>query len=262
MKLSIVILNYNTPKLIKYLLKNIQGLGLAVDYEIILVDNGGNKNLSTDLNSLDLPIKFLTCPNHGFAHGNNMGIRKAQGEYVLILNPDIYLQPGTIESMLKFMDEHQQVGVIGPKLMYPNGDYQYSCSRWPDWHLPFYRRSGLNKTSAGQAWLNNYLYLDYDHEQPRQVDWLFGACLLVRQKAIQEVGQFDERFFMYFEDLDWCRRFHEKKWQVWYYPLAQVIHFHHRDSADKSGIKGLFTKLGRVHMVSWFKYMWKWRSKK
>ncbi len=259
MKLSIIILNYNTAKLIKYLLQNLESLALPFAYEVILVDNSPRRDLAQIEFLSELPYRLLFCSNHGYAHGNNFGIKAAQGEYVLILNPDIYLPVGELEKMLAFMAEHEEIGILGPKLLYPNGDYQYSCSRFPDWHLPFYRRSVLGKTRAGKNWLSHYLYFDYDHQRPRAVDWLFGACLLVRKKAIEAVGGLDEKFFMYFEDLDWCRRFHRAGWQVWYYPLSAVIHFHHRDSADKSGLRGLFTKLGRAHMVSWFKYMWKWR---
>ena len=103
--------------------------------------------------------------------------------------------------------------------------------------------------------------LDYDHQNTIKVDWLFGACLMVRQDAVNEIGLLDERFFMYFEDCDWCRRFWQKDWQVVYFAAAQVTHFHHRDSAGKSGIMGVFSKMGRIHLSSWFKYLWKWRNK-
>lgn len=262
MKLSIIILNYNTPKLIKYLLKNILSLKLPFEYEIIVVDNGANKQLKDELKSYSPYLKMFAIANQGYAHGNNFGISKASGQYILILNPDIYIRPKSIERLVEFMEKNKRAGMVGPKLLYPNGEYQYSCTRYPDWRLPFYRRSRLGRTKAGQQWLKKYLYMDYDHESPKQVDWLFGACFLIRKSAIDEVGLLDQRYFLYFEDLDWCRRFWQKNWPVWYYPQAQVIHFHHRDSADKSGLKGIFSKLGRIHLISWFKYMWKWRKVK
>ncbi|MFW0837771.1 MAG: glycosyltransferase family 2 protein [Candidatus Komeilibacteria bacterium] len=260
MRLSILILNHNTPKLIKYLLKNINQLNLQFPYEIIVVDNGKKNVLRNELNTQLANITLLEVPNHGFAAGNNAGLGVAQGEYILFLNPDIYIEPNNIEKMLKFMDEHQQVGLLGPQLLYPSGQYQESCLAYPDWRLPFYRRSFLAHSQAGKKWLRHYLLRDYDHKTARPVDWLFGASWLVRQKAITEVGKLDEVYFMYFEDLDWCRRFWQVGWQVWYFPEAKVIHFHHRDSAEKQGWHGLFTKLGRVHLVSWFKYIKKWHS--
>lgn len=260
MKLSIIILNHNSAKLVKYLLKNIADLKIAAQYEIIIVDNSPKHDLKNEIKSYLPYIKLHEIQNRGYANGNNIGIKEAQGEYILILNPDLYFQNNSIEQMIEFMDQHPKVGIIGPKLIYPNGKYQHSCTRYPDWHLPLYRRTKLGKTQKGEEWLSNYLMLDYDHKVNRKVDWLFGACLLVRKDAVKEVGLLDEKYFMYFEDCDWCRRFWKKDWQVVYYPEAELTHFHHRDSADKKGIMGVFSKMGRVHLSSWFKYLWKWRK--
>ncbi|OIO45513.1 MAG: hypothetical protein AUJ28_04135 [Parcubacteria group bacterium CG1_02_37_51] len=261
MKLSIIILNHNSAKLVKYLLKNIADLKFSMQYEIIVVDNSPQHELKEELRSYLPYIELIEIPNKGYANGNNMGIKKAQGEYILILNPDLYFKDNAIEKMIVYLDDHPNVGIIGPKLLYPNGHYQHSCTSFPNWRLPLYRRTKLGQTKKGKAWLQKYLMLDYDHQNTIKVDWLFGACLMVRQDAVNEIGLLDERFFMYFEDCDWCRRFWQKDWQVVYFAAAQVTHFHHRDSAGKSGIMGVFSKMGRIHLSSWFKYLWKWRNK-
>ncbi|MCR4280502.1 MAG: glycosyltransferase family 2 protein [Candidatus Komeilibacteria bacterium] len=260
MKLSVIILNHNTPRLVKYLLDNIEVQKPTFDYELIIIDNGPRHGLR-DLIKEKIPyLKYKAVPNKGYSAGNNQGLKEATGEYVLIVNPDIYFLPDTFQRLVEYMDAQPAIGMLGPKLIYPSGEYQYSCLRYPDWRLPFYRRSFLGRTKAGERWLRHYLMQDYDHMTPRSVNWLFGACLLVRRQALEEVGLLDENFFMYFEDLDWCRRFWQKGWEVHYYPKVEVIHFHHRDSADRQGLKGLLTKLGRVHLVSWFKYMLKYKN--
>lgn len=257
-KVSVIILNFNTPKLVKYLLNNYLSLDKQFSWEIIVINNGPHDLFIKEIGQYKNDVRLLSMPNKGYAAGNNLGIKSAQGEYILIMNPDLYWQSGEIEKMIAYLDDNQQVGMIGPKLIYANGDLQYSCLRYPDWHLPFYRRSVLGKSKAGQQWLKNYQMLEYNHQQPQAVDWLFGACLMVRKSAISQVGLLDENYFMYFEDLDWCRRFNQANWQVHYVPTAQVIHFHHRDSADRNGFSGLTTKLGRIHLHSWFKYIKKW----
>ncbi|PIZ98648.1 MAG: hypothetical protein COX77_03925 [Candidatus Komeilibacteria bacterium CG_4_10_14_0_2_um_filter_37_10] len=257
-KLSIIILNYNTPKLVKYLLTNFFDLKKNFSYEVIVINNGEKTKFLEEIRAFRNSIKVREIPNHGYAAGNNTGMRAASGEYVMIMNPDLYWHDGEIEKMIDYLDQHTEVGILGPKLIYPSQEVQYSCLRYPDWHLPFYRRSKLSQTTRAQKWLDHYLLKDYNHQTARAVDWLFGACLLVRQRAIAQVGLLDEQYFMYFEDLDWCRRFNNASWQVHYLPTAQVIHFHHRDSADKIGFFGFFTKLGRIHFYSWLKYLRKW----
>lgn len=261
MKLSIIILNHNSAKLVKNLVASLVSMELPWPYEIILIDNGGGGLLAKEVKGYSNHIKLYEVENNGYAHGNNYGIRKATGEYILILNPDIYINAEAIIKLVDFIDANEAIGMVGPKLLNADGNYQHSCTTYPDWHLPFYRRTRLGKTKKGQAWLNKYLYLDYDHNTPQEVDALFGACWLIRHKAIDEVGLLDERYFLYFEDLDWCRQFKNKNWQVWYYPKAEIVHFHHRNSADKKGVAGAFTKLGRVHLISWLRYLWKWRNR-
>lgn len=261
MKLSIIILNHNSPKLVRNLLATLIAMEFPWQYEIIVVDNGEPEVLAKEIKASSSHVKLYEITNNGYANGNNYGIRKSKGEHVLILNPDIYVKQDAIIKLVEFIDANSKIGMVGPKLLNADGSYQNSCTRYPDWYLPFYRRTGLGNTARGKKWLGNYLYLDYDHKEAKEVEALFGACWLIRRQAIDEVGWLDERYFLYFEDLDWCRQFRNKGWQIWYYPLSEVIHFHHRDSADKKSVAGVLTKLGRVHLISWFKYLRKWRNK-
>lgn len=259
MDLSIIILNYKTLGLIKNCLKAIKDLSLPYNYEIIVVDNNSNDGSVEFLKEHYFDIKLIESKeNLGFSKGNNLGIKESQGKYILILNPDILILSKAVEKMFQFMEDHAQAGLIGPKLLNPDGSLQYSCSRWPDWRLPFYRRTFLTKTGKGKKWVDDYLMKDWNHRSNKKVDWLYGACLMVRRKAKEEVGLLDERYFMYMEDLDWCRRFWQKDWAVWYLAEAEVIHYHQRESAIGTGFLGVFKKSGRVHLQSWLKYYLKW----
>jgi len=249
--------------LVKNCLKAIRDLKLPWPHEIIVVDNNSADGSVEFLRDNFFGIKIIESKkNVGFSGGNNLGIKQAQGKYLLILNPDILILNDAVEKMYNFLESNPSVGICGPKLINPDGSLQYSCSRWPDWQLPFYRRTFLSKTKKGLAWADRYLMKDWDHLANRKVDWLYGACLMVRKEAIDQVGLLDERYFMYMEDLDWCRRFWQKKWEVWYLAEAKVIHYHQRDSALGAGLRGLLKKSGRIHLKSWLKYYSKWRGQR
>jgi len=259
MDLSIIILNYKTLGLVKNCLKAIEDLALPYQYEIIVVDNNSGDDSVEYLREHYLNVKLIeSSKNLGFAGGNNLGLKKASGKYILILNPDILILSTAVQTMFDFMARSPKVGLCGPKLKNPDDSLQYSCSRWPDWRLPFYRRTFLGRTKKGKLWTDNYLMKDWNHNSNKKVDALYFACVLVRKSAINEVGLLDERYFMYMEDLDWCRRFWQKNWEVWYVAEAEAVHYHQRESAVGRGVKGIFRKAGRVHMQSWIRYYFKW----
>lgn len=261
MDLSIIILNYKTSGLVQNCLRAVYDLNLPYQYEIIVVDNNSQDGSAEFLKERFFNIKLIESPrNLGFAGGNNLGIKKAQGRYILILNPDILILSDALKVMYEFMEKNERAGICGPKLINPDVSLQYSCTRRPDWRLPFYRRTFLGRTKKGRRWVDNYLMRDWDHSSSKVVDSLYFACVMIRKKAINEVGLLDERYFMYLEDLDWCRRFKLAGWDVWYIAEAQVIHYHQRESAIGTGIMGLLKKSGRVHLKSWIKYYFKWRG--
>lgn len=262
MDISIVILNYKSAGLVKNCLKSLEELRLPYEYEVILVDNNSQDGSAEYFKNNFFNYQLVASgKNLGFAGGNNLGIRKARGQFILLLNPDIVIFSDAVKRMMDFMKNHPQVGLLGPKLVNPDGTLQYSSSFFPDWRLPFYRRTFLGDTAKGRVWIDHYLMKDWDHASNRSVDWLYGACLFIRKEAIDQVGLLDERYFMYMEDMDWCRRFWLKKWEVWYLAEASVIHYHQRESALGGGLAGLFKKSGRVHLTSWLKYYLKWKKR-
>ncbi len=260
MDLSIIILNYKTPGLLKYCLKGIARTAPALSYEIIVVDNASHDG-SVEMLRQEFPqIRLIESPrNCGFAAGNNLGLTASQGDYVMIMNPDIVVTQGALETMINFLASHKEVGLIGPQLLNPDKSIQYSCARFPTLLTPFYRRTPLGRSARGKKALEYYLMSHTDHLKIQEVDWLLGACLMTRASNLNTVGLLDERFFLYFEDTDLCRRFWEHHLKVVYVATARMFHYHRRISADDSIFKALLKAPIRAHIASSIRYFWKYR---
>src|SRR5262249_11747833 len=145
--------------------------------------------------------------NVGFARAANQGIARARGRHVLCLNPDSIVHEGALAIMTGYLDAHPGVGAVGPRLLESDGSLQYSCRRFPGSLTSFLGRYAvLTRLLPGNAATRDYLYLDWDHRSVREVDWLSGACLMVRREVLASVGGFDPEYFLFVEDMDWCRR--------------------------------------------------------
>lgn len=252
MDLSFLILNYKTKGLTRNLVKNIVELKLPYQYEIIVGDNSndGTGEMLAELYG-DLPnLKFFSFPNRGYGEGNNQLARHATGKYLLISNPDIHILPGTIEKLYQYLEAHSEAALISPQLIYGNGKVQQSCFRYYKKFTPAYRRTFLGKTSRGQKDLERFLMKDVDLTQPQNVDWLMGSFWMVRRAVFEELNGFDEGYLMYFEDTDFCHRLHDKNYQVIYYPLAQAVHLHAKESDRGSLWKNLTNRLTWIHIKS------------
>ncbi len=261
MVLSIIILNYKTRNLTKELLKNLLSLNLPFEHEIIVVDNASADGLDAIVKEKFDKVKFIQSKiNGGFAYGNNLGIRQASGKYIMICNPDLAILTDAFQRMVSYMENHPIVGLAGPRLINADQSIQYSCTDFPDWHLPIYRRTLFSESESGKIWLDKYLLKNLDHRKNFFVPALFGACLIARKSAIDQVGLLDERFFMYMEDLDWSRRFWEKGFKVAYVGEAEVIHLHRRQSAADNLPKSFFSRSARHHIISFIKYLVKYKG--
>jgi N-acetylglucosaminyl-diphospho-decaprenol L-rhamnosyltransferase len=258
---SIIIVNYRTRGLVKQCLKSIRRVGLAPTYEIFVVDNDGAETMRTMLREEFPEVKgIIMKKNVGFAAANNAAMREAKGRYIFILNPDTELLPGAIEKMLLAMEQNPDIGILAPKLVHPDRSPQESVHRFPSPMVPIFRRTPLGRLAKAKAELDRYFLRDAKKDQPMEVDWAVGAALFVRRSAIEKVGMFDERYFLYFEDTDWARRFWEQGWKVVYWPLAEVLHYHRRESADGAWFTGLLNRVTRYHIASAVKYFLKWKG--
>lgn len=264
MDLSIIILNYKSKGDALNCIKSIKESDLGVlKYEIIVVDNG-SEDVIGDILSWQYPeIIFIdNKANIGMGAGNNVGLRRATGRYLVIMNPDTLVFENSFQKLFEYLEKNRSAGVVGPKQLNPDKSVQNSCYRWPGVLTPFYRRTLLKKSRLARKELDRYLMADFDHNHEREVDWLLGSFLFCRRTALQAVGFFDERYFLYFEDTDLCREFREKKWEVIYYPKVSIIHNHRRQSAQIAWYKFLTNKATRCHIISWIKYLKKWGFKR
>lgn len=260
--LSVVMVNYNSALLTKASVQSVQETlaGSGIQYEIFVFDNASADD-SVEVLAADIPgIHWMASQvNLGFGRAVNIAIRRTEGRYVLLLNPDVIALPGAIKALLDFADRHPRAAVVAGRLYNPNGTVQASA---PSFYTPLtvlYRRTLLGQLPWARRYLNRVLTAGTRGDKPRQVDWVLGACMLVRRRAIEEVGSMDPRFFLYFEDMDWCRRFWSRGWEVWYVPAARFTHYHKRESAQERGLRAFFNPLARVHIASGVKYFWKYR---
>ena len=260
MDLSIIIVNYNTAEKLVRCLDSISRSDLAgIETEIVIVDNHSTEPLP-NIGLPGLRVATVANPaNVGMGAGNNVGILRSKGEYVLVLNPDTELAPDAIRRMISHLKLHTAVGVVGPKLLYPDGTLQPSCFRFPGLFLPLLRRTFFGRIARER--LDRFMMADCDLSATRNVDWLMGSCLMVPRRVLDRVGLFDERFFMYFEDTDLCRRINAAGLAATYLPSAVVTHHHGRASAKERWFLSPFiNKMSRIHIASWLKYLWKWRG--
>lgn len=261
MDVSIVIVNYRSRSKTVSCLRSIFSSDLnGITYETIVVDNSEIDDIGTDLCQEFPDVRFLRSrKNAGMGAGNNFGFRKATGNFFLVLNPDTLVRPDAIRILYQHLRDRDDIGIAGPKLLNPDGSIQYSCFRFPKAYTPILRRTFLGRFATRH--LAQYLMADFDHATEQNVDWMLGSCLMIRASFFRSVGGFDERFFMYFEDTDLCRRAWRNGYRVVYLPHASVIHDHARGSAREHWLIAPFTsRLAREHIRSWIHYLFKWHS--
>ncbi|MBI4319513.1 MAG: glycosyltransferase family 2 protein [Chloroflexi bacterium] len=239
-ELSIVIVSWNVKDLLRACLESLRAQwpfgepDAAGRAEVFVVDNASGDSTSTML-ALEFPwAKLIANPqNVGFTKANNQAIIQSSGRYVLLLNPDTEVLPGGLERMAGFMDLHPDVGMLGPQLLFPDGTVQSSRRRFPTMVTALIESTVLQRWLPNHPSLNAYYVADRSNDEVQEVDWVVGACLLVRREVIEQVGILDQRFFMYSEELDWCYRAKRASWKVMYLPEAKVVH-HEARSSDQN----------------------------
>jgi len=194
--------------------------------ETFVVDNA-SRDGSADMVATEFPwVRLIRSErNCGYAHANNVALRKARGKRVLLLNPDTELPGTALTDLMKHLDEHPEVGAVGPKLVRADGSLDLACRRsFPSPEIAFYRLLGLSRLFPHSPRFGRYNLTYLDHDVEADVDSVAGACMLIRREAIDQAGLLDERFFMYGEDLDWAFRIKEHGWRIRYNPAVTVLH--------------------------------------
>lgn len=262
LKLSITIVNYNQKYFPRLCIEALKKSRADFDFEIIVCDN---KSQDESLEFLKKAAEHgdikLVEPgrNLGYGAGHNFAANHAKGEYLCILNTDITVEPDTMQKLVEYLEKHPDVGMVGPKLVYHDGTVQQSCRRFFKLFDLFIKRSFLKYIGPFKRRYKKYVMHDFDHSNTREVDLITGAFMVMPLALFEKIGGFDERYFMFMEDFDLCRKVHDAGYKVVYYPAASAVHYHKRLS-EGSFFSLPFKKISWYHLASAIKYHWKWRK--
>lgn len=228
-KLSIIIVSYNVRE---YLIRCLESILKSKDYEdvvseIFVVDNYSKDNsFEMVKNKFPEVSLFSNQKNLGFTKACNQGIKKAKGDYILLLNPDTVFPEKGFEKACVFMEKNENVGILGCKMIDKEGKLLYSARTFPSLSTSISSsHSILNRLFPGNPLSKRYLLKDLDHFRPAEVDWVSGSCLLAKKEMLDKIGLLDENYFMYVEDVDLCYRAKKKGWKVFYFPFITFVHY-------------------------------------
>lgn len=225
MKLSIVIVSWNVKKVLVDCLGSVEENPASEPFEVVLVDNASSDGtVETIRNKFPNVIVIANSQNLGFAAANNQGIEKSQGEYILLLNPDTMVHSDSLDVLIEFMEENEDVGICGPQLLNQDGTIQSSARCFPTFRGALYRHTALRFLHIFREEYKKWLMKGFDHKSQRDVDQIMGAAFLLRTAAIDNVGAMDETFFMYYEEVDLCCRMKQAGWRVVFMPEAVITH--------------------------------------
>ena len=215
---SVVVVTFNALPWVEQCLDSVAGR------EVIVVDNGSTDGTVAFVRERYPDVRVIEQDNRGMGGGNNTGMRAADGRYFFLLNSDAWVVDDAVDRLVRFADGHPDAAVVGPKLLNTDGTLQRSVRGEPSlWRLAT-EYLYIRKLAPHSRLLNPLYAGDFRHDAVREADWLFGPALLVRREAADAVGLFDERFFMFSEEVDWMTRFRRAGWKVLFFPEAEVVH--------------------------------------
>ena len=217
-EVSTIVVSYNAMPWVEKALESVPGT------ELVVVDHGSTDRTLELVRERFPEAIVVEQENKGFGAGNNAGMRVASGRWYLLLNSDAWLEPGALDALVAFAEERPDAAVVGPRLLNPDGTLQRSVRGFPSvWRIAT-EYLFLRKLAPRSRALNAFYAGGFDHDEPREAEFLMGSVLLVRREAVEDVGGFDERYFMFSEETDWCYRLREAGWKVWFYPGAEAVH--------------------------------------
>ena len=237
MDISVVILSWNDKQYLEVCLRSLLDARLSRTMEIIVVDNASTDGSPEMVEALFPAVKIIrNAENLGFSKGNNVGVKASRGKYVYLLNSDVKVFVGCLDALADYLDQNPRVGMVGPKILNRDLTHQSSCRRFPTLWNNFCEVAGLAKVFAGSRIFSGEHMFYFKGHRLMDVDVLVGCFWTIRREAVNEFGLLDEGFFMFAEDLDWCKRFWEAGWRVVFYPEAQAIHYRGGSSTKKDAV--------------------------
>jgi GT2 family glycosyltransferase len=253
---SIVIVSFNTRDVTRQCLEFVRQHAAAVRHEVLVVDNASGDG-SADMVAAEFPrAQLIRSPeNKGFAGGNNPAMKIARGRYILLLNSDAFLAEGVLEKTIDYMDDHPHIGVLGCKLTDPDGTLQPSARMLPGPLNKILHITGLAAHFPKSKFFGRVDYTWWDHSEPRSVGWVVGAYFLIRRETMEDIGLLDDRYFLYFEEIDYCLSARRAGWDVIFYPYASVIHLGGQSSL-KTGkrVSAKGRQIVAIRITSEFRY--------
>ncbi|MDX9893001.1 MAG: glycosyltransferase family 2 protein [Patescibacteria group bacterium] len=225
-KLSIVIVSWNVKKLLKNCLQSIEKFKGSLSLEIIVVDNASHDQ-TVEMLKQEFPQVILipNSKNLGFAAANNQGILRSRGQFILLLNPDTEIVKNKLERIIKFIENKTKAGVVSCKHLNPDWTLQPSVRRFPNFLSIFLIGTKIAKLLPNMPPIYKYLARDFDYKTAQPIDQVAGSFFLIRREVIDQIGLLDEDFFIWFEEVDYCRRARNRGWEIWYTPDFEIIHY-------------------------------------
>lgn len=232
MDLSIAIVSWNTRDLLDRCLASLPKSARGLQSEVIVVDNASTDGTQALVRERHPSVGLIAnADNAGFTRANNQALGASTGRHFLLLNPDTVCAGGALSTLVRFLDDHQEAGAVGPLVLNPDSTLQFSWARFP--RLRFEVRGTLDRRIEGVPAVPTTPEA-VKALGPFRTDWIGGCCMMVRREAIAQVGPMDERYFMYCEELDWCYRLCRAGWQVCVEPASEIIHFGGQSSMQTS----------------------------
>jgi N-acetylglucosaminyl-diphospho-decaprenol L-rhamnosyltransferase len=221
-------------------------------HQVVVVDNGSTDDTAAVLRSLPQVELVTNAANRGIPAGRNQAIERVRGGAVVMLDADTVPRPGSLATLVAYLDGHPSVGLVGPRLVHPDGSLQLSCRTFPPLSLPFLRRPPLSRWFEGSRTVDDHLMRAFDHTTARSVDWVMGACQCYRADLLARVGRYDERVFSHGgEDTDWCARVWKAGREVHYVPDAEVVHAYGHYTRRHPFSKQAVRALTDFYYVAW-----------
>ncbi len=247
MDVSFLVVSWKVRDLVRRALVSILADTSDIESEIILVDNASQDGTVEMVRAQFPDVRVIAnAENCGFTRANNQALAVARGRYLFLLNPDAELVPGATRALLDYAEANPRAGIVGPQLLYPDRSVQPSRRRFPTFTTALLESTRLQQWFPRNRWLTRYYLRNTSDDAVQEVDWITGAAMFVRREVYIEVGGFDEGFFMYSEELDWCYRAKQESWRVVYFPRAQVIHHEGKSSEQVAAARDIYFHSSKI----------------
>ena len=225
MDLSVVIVAWNARHYLELCLESLEKAPPRRTMEVLVVDNASSDGTAGMVEAQFPWVKLIkSAENLGFSRGNNVAIRQCEGRYIALVNPDVIVLPGCLDSLADFLDQNPRIGNAGPRVFNPDMTQQSTCRRFPSLWNNFCMATGLASKFKNSRFFAGEHMLYFSHDRTMPVDVLVGCFSMIRRETFEAVGLLDEKLFMYGDDMDWCRRCWKAGWQVVFFPGARAIH--------------------------------------